>query len=152
MHLQQATYEKFLNGDPISNYEIDQAVDFHNELANNLSKMGPMFHLAFKESNRVFLVMVEFQQARKRLKEARDVDHPAFKDGYQTGLTWDADWTPGGPHVYTASSKYVSGKLSPAQIQMEDESKEYHRLWLRGFAHGNAVDPNKKITKFLKRA
>jgi hypothetical protein len=65
MHLQQATYEKFLRGDPLTNYEVRSAVLFHKELSDNLFKMGPAFALAAKESNRVFLEIRSFLNSRE---------------------------------------------------------------------------------------
>lgn len=145
MHLQRSIYEKFQNGDPLSNYEIDQGAEFHKELANTLSKLGPVFYTAFKESNRVAMAFIEFQNARNVKRAKDDTETVAYKEGYQTGLTWDADWTPGGPYVFTCD------KWAPAEKQIvAKESAEAHRLWVWGWKVGFAVDPNKPIMKSLR--
>jgi hypothetical protein len=74
----------------------------------------------------------------------------SFNEGYQVGLTWDADWVPGGPSVYHATSRYVSGQLTDEQKRRQVESEEHARLWMLGWKHGMTIDPNKMITKFLR--
>ena len=70
----------------------------------------------------------------------------SFNEGYQTGLTWNADWVPGGPQVYTPSPRYQN---SAEHQRKHEASKEHARLWMAGWKHGMTIDPNKLITKHL---
>lgn len=149
-HLQRSIYNKFIDGDPLSNYEIDAGAEFHKNLANELAKLGPVFYTAFRESNRVAMAMIEFQNARKVKKDQDDLHSASYNEGYQCGLTWDADWTPGGPNVYHATSRFISGEIPAERLEMERVSKEHARLWMMGWKAGMKVDPNKMITKFMK--
>ena len=49
----------------------------------------------------------------------------SYQDGYQTGLSWDNPWTPGGPWVYTGPDK-----------ELHERSLQEHRDWLQGWKDG----------------
>ena len=69
-----------------------------------------------------------------------------YKEGYETGLTWNADWVPGGPWVMSARS-YDTAECKARCAQFA----ENHSLWMQGWHDGNAVNPNKPITVFLHK-
>lgn len=52
----------------------------------------------------------------------------SYACGYDTGLFWDANWMPGGPHVYSGKYKH-----------MRDQSKREYDAWQRGFKDGLEV-------------
>lgn len=56
-----------------------------------------------------------------------------YEEGYQTGLTWDRPWTPGGPFVYT-----VGYGSSEKTLAMERQSKQDHADWMQGWRDGKA--------------
>jgi hypothetical protein len=62
--LARKTYEKFINGDSISDRELLNAVPFFKQLADNLTYMGPVFHLAANEAHRVYAKLFDFKVAR----------------------------------------------------------------------------------------
>lgn len=51
-----------------------------------------------------------------------------YQDGFRTGITWDANWMPGGPFIY----KDRNGKPL-------EESQTRHRNWMEGFNNGLAL-------------
>lgn len=70
-----------------------------------------------------------------------------YKDGYNTGLTWNADWVPGGPWVMQPRADDDAACLARCAKYAEN-----NRLWLEGWHAGNAVNPDKPITVFLRGA
>jgi hypothetical protein len=52
----------------------------------------------------------------------------AYNEGYHTGLDWDEDYHPGGPHVLTEG-------VSPDEdwVKACAYTKQVHQEWLRGF-------------------
>lgn len=56
----------------------------------------------------------------------------SFKDGYDTGLSWDADWTPGGPFSYN-SGRLVQDSDWTAHCEATVENR---RAWLNGWRKG----------------
>ncbi len=64
MHLQQSIYEKFRNGDPLTEYELHQGYAFFEKLSNELAKAGPVFLLAHREAVRVALGLNDYWIAR----------------------------------------------------------------------------------------
>jgi hypothetical protein len=59
-------YEKWVDGDSLSNAELKYGIEFYEELSRKLSACGPAFRLAFKEANQVYLGLCDYQDARKR--------------------------------------------------------------------------------------
>src|SRR5271165_6307623 len=145
MHLQETIYLKFLNGDHLTNYEVEAAKLQHQHLANELGKLGAAFRFSARECLRVAEEMVRIQEVRAIVKAQDDTQTEAYKEGYQVGLSWDADWTPGGPSIFACARD-----AKPEYQQKAKESAEYYRLWMWGWKAGMKIDPNKMITKFLK--
>lgn len=73
-----------------------------------------------------------------------DRDTKAYRDGYASGQTWDADWNPGGPLYFSARDS------DPEWFKVHcKEMQDANRQWLLGWTEGNAVNPDKPITRFL---
>ncbi len=134
MHLQREIYEKFTNGDSMRDDEIDAAIVFHKKLSDSLYKLGPTFELSAKESNRVYLAMEGFKQSRKSEKIDKDRLSASYLDGYETGLRWQRNDTPGGPwHYYAKNHEDDIVKRNAKALQ------ENHRLWMLGWTEGKAA-------------
>lgn len=146
-HMQHEIYNKFYNGDPITDAELAAAKTYWANLQNELSKVGPVFELARKEAIRIHTQIVNYQTARAEQAHQDDLNSESYKEGFQVGLTWDANWTPGGPYVWAPSSKYVGQGLTNQQIVEYEERKAHARRWQMGWQAGNAVNPNKPITR-----
>ncbi len=58
-------YKKFLKGDFLTNAEVNFGVEFFKDLADKLILCGPAFSLAFKETNQLYLRLMDMQAARK---------------------------------------------------------------------------------------
>lgn len=58
-------YEKMISGDPLSDSEVNEGVEFFTKLADDLYKCGPAFRLTANEANRVSYTMRQFQRARE---------------------------------------------------------------------------------------
>lgn len=134
MHLQRTIYEKYLNGDPLSDYELTAARDFHKKLTDDLGKLGPAFALSAKESNRIYLAMQDFINARDRTKLDDDRKTIAYSEGYDTGLHWKESYQPGGPFHYGAQAHE-----SDRAKELSRQSQEQHRRWMMGFKEGLAA-------------
>lgn len=59
-------YEKYLNGESLTNVEVNFGAAYFRDLADKLVKCGPAFSLAFKEANVVYMRLEDFQDARMR--------------------------------------------------------------------------------------
>lgn len=46
-------YEKYCDGDHLTNFKVLDGLKFFTDLATNLSLCGPVFRLAFLEANRI---------------------------------------------------------------------------------------------------
>ena len=57
-------YEKYIKGDALTNKELEVGVEFYKDLADKLIQCGPIFRLAYKEANTVFINLAGFQKAR----------------------------------------------------------------------------------------
>jgi len=57
-------YEKFCNGDPITDEQLDEGIRFFHMLTIKLSSLGPVFRLAQNESNRVLSRLQDYYDAR----------------------------------------------------------------------------------------
>ena len=62
-----------------------------------------------------------------------DTEEEAFTDGLNTGLKWDADWVPGGPHVIRDRYHLVRDLNWEAYC---DATKANNAAWLRGWREG----------------
>ena len=60
-----------------------------------------------------------------------DTNSKSYNDGYNTGYTWDANWMPGGPFVFTAKPYE-----SEAWKKECADSKLKHDEWMQGFKDG----------------
>lgn len=49
-------------------------------------------------------------------------------EGYRTGLEWDANWRPGGPHIYHGTN-----------LEMHLSSRRYATVWMNAFDRGLQV-------------
>ena len=58
-------YEKYVNGDSLTDAEVSEGVEFYRDLDEKLSLCGPVFHLAAVEACRVYIGLKGFQTARK---------------------------------------------------------------------------------------
>lgn len=58
-------YEKYLNGDKLSNEEVIYGAEFYRVLADTLIKCGPVFRLACKEACSVYIGLDGYKSARK---------------------------------------------------------------------------------------
>lgn len=74
----------------------------------------------------------------KRLKVCDYDDAPdvrrSYQDGLGTGILWDANWMPGGPHIHTDAPKEWSGKRTENRL-----SKAKHNAWHKGFNEGLSI-------------
>ena len=57
--------EKFLDGDPISNIELDFLLKFYSSLVLELKLLGPHFHFAWREVLVRKTKLEDFKQARE---------------------------------------------------------------------------------------
>lgn len=74
------------------------------------------------------------RQLALKLEETQYPDD--YKRGFETGVSWDANWMPGGPHIYQPSD---FRKTKPENRRMAEESKRKSELWHEGFADGLAI-------------
>ena len=51
-HIARKVYEKLISGDSLTDQDISFGRTFYRELADKLTKCGPVFHLAWIESRR----------------------------------------------------------------------------------------------------
>lgn len=126
-HMQQDIYNKFINGDSLHDHEIDAAVEFHKNLSNSLGKIGPTFELAWKESNRMYMAMKAFQEARKEHALQEDRRSKDYQDGYKTGFSWKHDYKPSGPVVFYDNDNNQQKAL---------QTQTAHRRWMLGWQDG----------------
>lgn len=63
-------YEKVLNGNVITNLELQFGIEFFQDLADKLNRCGPQFRLAANEANRVYMLLSDFHTARREVKTA----------------------------------------------------------------------------------
>lgn len=54
-----------------------------------------------------------------------------YRDGYQTGIEWDASWWPGGPWAWNADNRH-SEELQRKALASQENRKD----WLEGFKRG----------------
>jgi hypothetical protein len=57
-------YEKFCNGDSLSDEEVNEGVIFYDYLSAKLFQCGPVFALAAREALRVRNTLHSYQQSR----------------------------------------------------------------------------------------
>ena len=60
----QILYEKVLDGDPMSDNELEQALEFFTRIERDLQALGPRFHLSFAEANRVLRTLRQQHTSR----------------------------------------------------------------------------------------
>lgn len=61
-------YEKFINGDDLTDQDVAFGRTFYKELAEKLIKCGPVFRLAWLEANKVAQRFDGFYEARREHK------------------------------------------------------------------------------------
>ncbi len=59
----------------------------------------------------------------------------SYKDGYETGLTWQEDYTPGGPHAFMHNGSSVMDR-DPDWAAYCEATRVNLREWKRGFTEG----------------
>ena len=59
-------YQKYINGDAFTDDELSEGITFFKDLADKLVFAGPVFALAFKEANTVYIALEGYQSARIR--------------------------------------------------------------------------------------
>ena len=59
-------YEKYINGDSLTDAEVSYGAAFYGDLADGLILCGPTFRLAFKEAAQVYDALEGFQKARMK--------------------------------------------------------------------------------------
>ena len=64
-------YEKFTEGDDLSDQDVAFGRTFYKELADKLIKCGPVFHLAWLEANKVAQRFDGFYEARHNSSRKR---------------------------------------------------------------------------------
>lgn len=62
--MSKQVYEKYCNGDKISDAELEEALEFFGRLERDLRALGPVFHLAANEALRVKQGLQGFSDAR----------------------------------------------------------------------------------------
>lgn len=58
----------------------------------------------------------------------------SYRDGYMTGIAWDANWMPGGPYVHSVRPGLNPPK--PERVKMAEDSQRAHDEWKEGFKRG----------------
>lgn len=58
-------YDKFNNGEPLTDQDLDEGIEFFRQLAHNLSSLGPVFRLSANEARRVHCSLLAFRAARQ---------------------------------------------------------------------------------------
>lgn len=61
----QSIYGKILTGAALTDDEVLDGYEFFQQLANNLEQLGPRFHFAFSEANRVSENLRQFKNYRR---------------------------------------------------------------------------------------
>lgn len=61
----RVVYEKFSNGDAITDEELAMAIQFYGPLQESLLALGPVFKLASLEALRIYTALRAFDWARK---------------------------------------------------------------------------------------
>jgi hypothetical protein len=64
----QSIYNKYRNGDLLTNKEIEIGIERLSILCELLSDMGPVMFLAWKECNRILMGLEDFKKARQNKK------------------------------------------------------------------------------------
>jgi len=59
-------YDKFIQGDPLTDDELAHGIQHFSTLDKLLGESGPIFELASNEACRVYHRLREYQDARKR--------------------------------------------------------------------------------------
>lgn len=67
MHVSKRVYSALNNGDPISDADLVEGMDFFLKLSADLWHLGDVFRLSAQEATRVHRVLCEFQAARARV-------------------------------------------------------------------------------------
>ena len=58
-------YEKFINGDSLTDIEVNEGVKFFKKLSDDLYLLGPIFRLSAHEAARAYDRLKSYQDARK---------------------------------------------------------------------------------------
>ena len=61
-------YEKYVNGDPLTDQEISSGIDFFGDLTWKLDQLGPVFKLSANESRDVLYSLEAYRDARANHK------------------------------------------------------------------------------------
>lgn len=58
-------YEKYIKGDILTDEEVSAGISIFKAASDSCIKCGPVFSLAFKEANSVYMRMLDIKEARK---------------------------------------------------------------------------------------
>lgn len=58
-------YDKYIQGDPITDKELTDGVEFFKRLTDDLDMLGPVFKLAANESRRIYHAFTDFKRNRE---------------------------------------------------------------------------------------
>jgi hypothetical protein len=56
----------------------------------------------------------------------------SYQNGYETGISWDANWIPGGPLAYNVNS-FRRLNPDPKFVKIAEDSQRAHDDWHAGF-------------------
>jgi hypothetical protein len=60
--------EKIRIGDPLSDQELDDAIEFYSKMKSGLRLLGPHYYLPWVEVQRVFETLIGYRNYRQRDK------------------------------------------------------------------------------------
>jgi hypothetical protein len=112
-------------------------------LANTPIKEGEMYNIlrngfggyAFFSDQGLFQAWVKNFGVHHTLDPyTEDVGSEAYQNGYETGITWDANWWPAGPDVFEPRSRLRD--LTEEQVFRIRASHAKRYNWKQGFEDG----------------
>ena len=61
----QKIYDKFNDGDPITDEELAYSLSFFSQLSSMLIRLGPVFRLSWLEADKVAMRLASYKRARE---------------------------------------------------------------------------------------
>lgn len=58
-------YDKFIDGSPLTDEDLEEGIKFFQDLTDKLSCLGPVFQLSANEARRVLFAFEGFKRARE---------------------------------------------------------------------------------------
>lgn len=126
-------YQALLDGDRLTDEEVEAGFNHFTEMCALLRKSGAAFALAEHEATRMAGKLQLFVEVRKLEALNAERNSPSYQDGYQTGFTWKEKWTPGGPFHFHPKP-YESAKNQA----IAHATVVAHGRWVMGFKEGLA--------------